>query len=178
PTTNALQKTFGGSGSVAIGDGFLSVIDPTGTNLLRSTYLGGNGDDQVNGIAVDALGNVALVGMTDSINFPMESATQPVGNQGFFISTNGSWYASTSGLTNGSVTAMQIDPLNSSNIFLVAGKAVFKSTDAGGHWSSMNSGFGPVPLISIALDPVNAGTLYSGTFAGIYKSTNGAATWI
>lgn len=44
------------------------VIDPT---LAFSTYLGGNGNDRVNGIAVDASGNIYLTGDTNSTNFPV-----------------------------------------------------------------------------------------------------------
>jgi hypothetical protein len=42
-------------------------IDP---GLVYSTYLGGNGDDSANGIAVDSSGNAYVVGTTPSTNFP------------------------------------------------------------------------------------------------------------
>jgi hypothetical protein len=43
------------------------VIDPV---LLYGTYLGGSGFDQANAVAIDATGNVYVVGFTTSPNFP------------------------------------------------------------------------------------------------------------
>src|SRR5262249_49700493 len=47
-------------------------IDPT---LSFSTYLGGSGTDNGNGVAVDAAGNVYVTGSTTSTNFPGVSGT-------------------------------------------------------------------------------------------------------
>src|SRR4030088_2189657 len=44
------------------------VIDPV---LVYSTYLGGSGNDQPKGIAVDGSGNVYIAGYTDSAAFPL-----------------------------------------------------------------------------------------------------------
>ncbi|MBS1792550.1 MAG: SBBP repeat-containing protein [Acidobacteria bacterium] len=45
-------------------DAYLSRFSPNGSTLLYSTFLGGLADDQANGIALDANGNVFLAGMT------------------------------------------------------------------------------------------------------------------
>lgn len=44
------------------------IIDPV---LVYSTYLGGSGDEEPSGIAVDANGNVYVAGATDSTDFPL-----------------------------------------------------------------------------------------------------------
>ncbi|MGA2923844.1 MAG: SBBP repeat-containing protein, partial [Candidatus Sulfotelmatobacter sp.] len=44
------------------------VFDPV---LVYSTYLGGSGDDEPSGIAVDSTGSVYLAGTTDSTDFPL-----------------------------------------------------------------------------------------------------------
>lgn len=46
------------------GDAFVAKIDPTGSRLVYSTYLGGSGADVANAIAVDDAGNAHLTGTT------------------------------------------------------------------------------------------------------------------
>jgi len=53
------------------------VIDPV---LIYSTYLGGSGEDSVSRIAVDREGSAYVVGTTNSLDFPGQSAYQ--GRQG------------------------------------------------------------------------------------------------
>ena len=54
------------------------IIDPV---LSYSTYLGGNGIDEGNGIAVDATGAVYVTGTTSSTDFPTVNAVQPTLNE-------------------------------------------------------------------------------------------------
>jgi hypothetical protein len=66
-------------------DAFVAKLSPTGT-LLYSTFLGGNGDDAGNAIAVDTTGNAYVAGTTNSTNFPLQGpfqATLGGGNDGF-----------------------------------------------------------------------------------------------
>ncbi|MHB8626165.1 MAG: SBBP repeat-containing protein [Aggregatilineales bacterium] len=74
-TVGAYQTSYGGGPS----DTFISKMNAAGTNLVYSTYLGGNGQDGIfNGISVDASGDVFLTGATTSTNFPVTSnAAQP-----------------------------------------------------------------------------------------------------
>ena len=72
PTTpGAFQPGIGGGSSF---DAFVAKLDPTGTALVYSTYLGGDGQDQVNGIAIDAAGNAYVTGFTGSTDFPTTPA--------------------------------------------------------------------------------------------------------
>jgi hypothetical protein len=61
PTSNAIQ-----GGNAGGRDAFVSALDPAGSALAYSTYLGGSGDDFGQGIAVDAHGNAYVVGATGS----------------------------------------------------------------------------------------------------------------
>jgi hypothetical protein len=51
-------------------DAFVMKLNPAGTALIFSTYIGGYGDDEANGVAVDFLGNVTVAGSTKSTDFP------------------------------------------------------------------------------------------------------------
>ncbi|MFY9221048.1 MAG: SBBP repeat-containing protein [Blastocatellia bacterium] len=68
-------------------DAFVSKLNPTGSNLVYSTYLGGNGDDQANSLSLDPDNNVYLTGVTTSTDFPLKDATQKVigGEQDAFM---------------------------------------------------------------------------------------------
>src|SRR2546422_2333041 len=68
PTTlGAFQTTSGGDK-----DAFATKLNPLGTGLVYSTYLGGSGEDVGQGIALDALPipNAYVAGLTGSTNFP------------------------------------------------------------------------------------------------------------
>jgi uncharacterized protein (TIGR03437 family) len=71
---NPLQSQLAGDGVISLylfyGDAFLAVVSPDGTNLLYSTYLGGNFDERPFGIALDGKGNAYLAGNTVSTTFP------------------------------------------------------------------------------------------------------------
>jgi hypothetical protein len=65
PTANPVQAQNAG-----YYDAFVSVLDPTGSFLIFSTYLGGTQDDFGSGIALDPSGNVYVAGATFSTDFP------------------------------------------------------------------------------------------------------------
>jgi beta-propeller repeat-containing protein len=66
PTTAGAYQTSALSGAVA----FVTKLNPTGTALSYSTFLGGSGSNQADGIAVDSGGNAYVTGATSSSNFP------------------------------------------------------------------------------------------------------------
>ena len=69
-TAGAFQTTCGGGCSGTTVDAFVSKLDPTGSFLVYSTYLGGSANDYGNGITLDASGNAFIVGQTFSTDFP------------------------------------------------------------------------------------------------------------
>ncbi|HEX9664684.1 MAG TPA: SBBP repeat-containing protein, partial [Patescibacteria group bacterium] len=70
PTQNPYQAV--GTG----GDVFITKLSSTGTSLVYSTYLGGNGSDLGNRIAIDSSNNAYVTGYTESTNFPTQDPYQ------------------------------------------------------------------------------------------------------
>jgi photosystem II stability/assembly factor-like uncharacterized protein len=87
PVVNAFQAVKS-SEPINVPDAFVFKLDPTGSTLIFSTYLGGEDGDENTGIALDASGNAYVTGYTESpihyINadpgapFPTVNAYQPV----------------------------------------------------------------------------------------------------
>lgn len=75
-TSGTFRTTFGGGAL----DGFVAKLAAQTGAVTFSTYLGGNGRDVVNGIAVDGSGNIYVAGDTFSTNFPVLNAIQPTNN--------------------------------------------------------------------------------------------------
>src|SRR5439155_6510395 len=58
---------------------FVTKLNPTGSGLVYSTYLGGSGGEAGHAIAVDAAGHAYVTGATGSPDFPTTlGAFQPV----------------------------------------------------------------------------------------------------
>jgi hypothetical protein len=73
PLANAYQATYGGG----FHDVFVTKLNPTGSALIFSTFLGGSDDDQGGDISLDGARNIYLTGSTSSNNFPVRNAIQP-----------------------------------------------------------------------------------------------------
>jgi hypothetical protein len=93
PTTTGAFQTTNHGGE----DAFVTKLNPTGTGLVYSTYLGGSGDDMGLGIALDGSGNAYITGSTDSTNFPTTNGAfqrtyhgDPFGTNAFVTKLNSS----------------------------------------------------------------------------------------
>lgn len=65
-TEEAFDQTPNGSGDV-----FVTRLNPDGSALVYSTFLGSSGDDRGAGLAVDAAGNAYLTGRAGAAGFPV-----------------------------------------------------------------------------------------------------------
>jgi hypothetical protein len=75
PTANALQPQ-NAAGATHGANAFVTKLNPAGSELIYSTYLGGSTDDQANAIALDASGDAYITGSTYSSDFPTVNPVQ------------------------------------------------------------------------------------------------------
>jgi uncharacterized protein (TIGR03437 family) len=79
PMRSAFQTAYkggGGDANYSSGDGFVAKLNPQGSALLFSTYLGGSKDDRASAIGVDSGGNIFVAGNTVSTDFPVTAGAQ------------------------------------------------------------------------------------------------------
>jgi hypothetical protein len=125
PALNGYKVTLTGGQ-----DAFLARLNPTGTLLIFSTYLGGHGIDHGAAVTVNAAGNIFVTGSTFSADFPVAFPVQQYsgGNQDAFVAgfpPGGnpllfSTYLGGSGGTSGlqeEGTAISLDPAG--NLYVV-----------------------------------------------------------
>ena len=70
-TPGAFQTTNNAAAETLGTNTFITKLNPTGSALVYSTYLGGSRFDNANGLAVDSSGNAYVTGYTESVDFPV-----------------------------------------------------------------------------------------------------------
>jgi uncharacterized protein (TIGR03437 family) len=86
----------------ALTDGFLAKLNEMGSALAYSTFLGGEGMDQVNALALDASGNLYATGSTTSGRFPVTPQAFRVSSFGGTAGPNEAWVTKLN--ANGEIT--------------------------------------------------------------------------
>jgi hypothetical protein len=79
PTADPVQAQYGGG----LSDAFVTKLNPTGSALVYSTFLGGSLYDDGRGIALNGNGDAFAIGTTSSNNFPTANPLQPNNGGGF-----------------------------------------------------------------------------------------------
>jgi len=160
PTTTGAFQTTGNSAANAPNTAFVAKLNPSGTALVYSTYLGGSGGDNASGVAVDGSGDAYVTGSTTSTDFPV--------TQGAFQTTN-------KGAANQVVNAF-IAKLNPS------GTALLYSTYLGGTGLSVDTPYSGDIAYAIAVDAAGDAFVTGKTFSadfpvtqGVFQATNHGA---
>lgn len=100
PTVNPIQGSIAGDNDV-----FVAEMNPSGSSLLFSTYLGGANYDEAKSIALDSSANIYLAGQTGSGNFPVVGGVQNTNAGGYdgFLTKIGT-------ATTASLTSVALNP--------------------------------------------------------------------
>jgi hypothetical protein len=169
-TLGVVDTSFNG-----VRDAFVTKLDPSGSILAYSTYLGGSSEDSGVGIAVDADGSAYVVGNTLSADFPTIAGHDMTynGTGDVFVTKldpSGSLVYSTylgGSLQDGVQLGMAVDAAgnayltgSTSSMDFPTTPGAFDSTFNGGDYA----GFGDVFVTK--LDPSGATLVYSTYFGG------------
>jgi hypothetical protein len=184
PTTpGAFQTTYGGPSSGLLGDAFVTKLNPTGTGLVYSTYLGGSGQDGATSIAVDAAGDAYVTGMTRSTNFPTKNPIQSkdAGGSDAFVTTlnpSGSALLFSTYLGGAAEDYAYSLALDSANNVYVTGQTYSTNypTTAGAYDTTLGGGFVfkiTAPVTPGAAAPATGTTTAPATAAALFLSAGG-----
>jgi hypothetical protein len=164
PTTaGAAQTVSGGAGSR---DGFVARLDPSGTSLLYSTFIGGsNGDLMEHNLTLLPDGSVVVAGVTLSADFPASGSLHGQ-TDGFLTKVNPSGSAfSFSTYIGGPGTEQILSPVVDSkgNVY-VAGNT--SSTNIPVTAGALQSTYGGGPTDAVLFVFRSNGTLLYATYLG------------
>jgi hypothetical protein len=145
PTTSGAFQTFMAGG----GDVFVTKINPSGSAIIYSTYIGGSDYDVANDIAIDNSGNVFITGEARSLNYPVTAGAYQTIHEG----------------TNGAPDVF-VTKLNAN------GSTLIYSTFIGGSLNDIGYG---IDIDAAGNAYVTGGTFSSNfdTTAGAYQTTPG-----
>jgi photosystem II stability/assembly factor-like uncharacterized protein len=130
-------------------------------------------------------------GRINSIAFhPTDSNKIWVGapQAGLWSTTDGglSWTSNTDNLPTLGVSAIVVDPIDPSIMYIGTGDrdggdsqglGIMKSTNGGGTWTQINSGLGNYTVGMMVMNEYNRNVLIAATSNGIFKTVNAGATW-
>jgi hypothetical protein len=150
-------------------DAFVAKVNPAGTNLLYSGYVGGSDFDGALGIALDKAGHAYIAGSTSSSDFPTQGGpdlTYNGGSDAFVAKVNADgtalFYAGyLGGGDNDGAWGIAVDP--SGDIYLAGDAASSDFPTLGGPDLTYNGGF---DAFVAKVNPAGTTLLYSGYLGG------------
>ncbi len=186
-------------------DGFVAKLDPSGSRLVYSTYLGGSDGEIPWAIAVDRAGNAVVAGETSSSDFPLLHDLRTPGITGFGFRTRAfvtrlnaagsellySTFLGDGG--NGSAQGVAVDPAGNAYITggttwaglpsstglqpYLSGDIYFRSSEGNQTWRPRRQGLAASAVLALAVDPTTPFTVFAGTPEGVFRSEDGGETW-
>ena len=195
PVTGGVQPVKGG-----VTDAFVLKLSPDGRSLVYATYLGGNGDDFANAVAVDSSGSAYVGGLTGSGGFPTTPGAfqqtkddvvdafvaklNPAGT-GLVYSTH------IGGKGSEQVNSIVVDAAGAAHVagrtdsphfanapgVTRAGSAAYRSADGGASWGVSNAGLTASVVSDFAAAPSDPNVVYAATNLAVYRSFDGGSNW-
>jgi Beta-propeller repeat len=164
PTANAFQN-----GNAGIVNAFVLRLDPSGSSLIFSTYIGGTNDDRGFGLALDNQGSVYLTGAESSVDFPTSNGAFQTRNRGgldcfvvkFDSQGNGIFSTLIGGGSDDQAFAIAVDPFGNSYITGQTLSDSYPQVNA----SFQHSRHGDLDAFITEITADGSGLVYS-TFAG------------
>lgn len=151
------------------GDAFVARLNATGSALHFSTYLGGGGVDLAFGVTRDANGNLYVVGVTGSVDFPTTAGAYDrtlVGTDGFLVKIGLTPLGPPSGLTASPVSSSRIDLTWEDNSGAETGFRVDRAT--------ANGPFEPLTIIGANVTALSdAGRIANTSYRYRVRATDG-----
>lgn len=165
-SVGAYDNSFnGGDGSYRIDMG-VSKFSPDGTQLIYSTYIGGSGNETPNSIITNAQGELFILGITSSPNFPVTPNA--------FQSTNKGGTTTTQIAIQFNGTDMTVSRLNANGTSLLASTYLGGAKNDGLNISSLNYNYGDVFRGEIVLDKNGDVVITSSTQSNDFPVVNGS----
>jgi hypothetical protein len=185
PLRNPLQPTLGGMTDI-----FVAKLNPGGTDLVYSTYIGGSALDAGTGIALDSAGNVYVIGETASTNFPTVNGFQTTnggGSDAFVLKLNAagsaifySTYLGGAGLDRATGVA-----LDSAGSVFITGETASSNFPTKDPLQASNGGGSDAFVAKLDLSAIGAASLiYSSYLGGASKdigfsvAVNSGGAWV
>jgi hypothetical protein len=175
PVTQGAFQAVNNAAANKSSNAFVTKLNPSGTALLYSTYLGGSGvlenGDSSNGIAVDHSGDAYVTGYAWSQNFPV--------TQGAFQTVNN---AATSPSVSSNVFVTKLNPAGTALLYstYLGGSGLGESGDSAYGIALDGSGDAYVTGVSVSSNfPVTTGafqTTNHGVLSAIYSAGNAFVT--
>jgi hypothetical protein len=164
PIANAFQN-----GNAGIVNAFVLRLDPSGSSLIFSTYIGGSNDDRGFGLALDNQGSVYLTGEASSVDFPTSNGAFQTRNRGgldcfvikFDSQGNGIFSTLIGGGSDDQAFAIAVDPFGNSYITGQTLSDSYPQVNA----SFQHSRHGDLDAFVTMITADGSGLVYS-TFAG------------
>jgi hypothetical protein len=152
-------------------DAFIAKMDPSGSHLLWTTYLGGSGPDAAYTIAVDGAGNAYVAGTTSSADFPVTpGAFERLNQQGLQMAFVAKLDASgavgyATYLHGANALGIAVDTTGNAYVTGCATTSAFVVTPGAFQTTYLGDGYG-ADAFALKLNPAGSSLVYSTLLAG------------